>query len=340
MKILITCPPMLGQISKFKSLFSEKGIDICCPEVVQTLSVDALKRELPNCDGWIIGDDPANKEVFEAGQRGRLKAAVKWGVGVDNVDFAAAEALGILTAHTPYMFGSEVADIAMGYVTGLARQTYLIDRKVRQGEWVKPAGISLEGKTVALVGFGDIGQQTAKRLLAAEMRVIVYDPFVQSIKGLTVERAVWPNQLHEADFIVLTCALTKENFHMINRNIFDLVKKGVRLINVARGPLIDESALVESLSSGLVGAVALDVFEHEPLHHTSQLLKFEQCIFGAHNASNTIEAVLRTSYRSIELLFNFLVIYLACHRLFSLLELAAGLGQRCAINFEMLDITL
>ncbi|NJO52768.1 MAG: phosphoglycerate dehydrogenase [Leptolyngbyaceae cyanobacterium RM2_2_4] len=298
MKVLITCPPMLGRMAEFQLLFVEKGIEVCCPNVTQTLSIEELKTLLPQYDGWIIGDDPANAEVFQAGQAGQLKAAVKWGVGVDNVDLAAAEALGIFVTNTPRMFGAEVADIAMGYVIGLARQTYAIDRAVRRGDWIKSAGISLAAKTTALVGFGDIGRQTAKRLLAADMRVVAYDPQFQPDKNLAaVEAASWPQRLSEADFIVFTCALTPENRHMLNQQTLAAAKPGVRVVNVARGPLIDESALVAALKSGQVHSAALDVFEVEPLPTDSPLRQFEQCILGTHNASNTVDAVRRASHQ-------------------------------------------
>ncbi|MGD1853756.1 MAG: phosphoglycerate dehydrogenase [Leptolyngbyaceae cyanobacterium] len=294
-------------MDEFKPLFAAKGIEIYCPQVVQTLSVDELKILVPKFDGWIIGDDPANEEVFKAGRAGNLKAAVKWGVGVDNVDFAAAKALDVPVSNTPRMFGAEVADIAMGYVIALARQTFKIDRAVREGQWLKPAGISLAAKTVALIGFGDIGRNTAKRLLAADMKVITYDPYYQPVKELeTVGVATWPERLDEADFIIVTCALTDENRHMVNSNILARTKAGVRIINVARGPLIDEVALIEHLRSGQVHSVALDVFEDEPLPVTSELRNFENCIFGTHNSSNTVDAVRRASDKAIELLFGFL----------------------------------
>lgn len=306
-QVLITCPPMLRLIEEFKPLFTAKAIKIYCPDVVQTLSVEELKSLVPQYDGWIIGDDPANREVFTAGKAGKLKAAVKWGVGVDNVDFIAAKELGIPITNTPQMFGAEVADIAMGYVIALARQTFMIDRGVREGQWLKPSGISLANKTVALIGFGDIGRNTAKRLLAADMKVIAYDPYFKVALGLeAVESALWPERLEEADFIVLTCALTPENKRMLNQEVFAKVKPGIRIVNVARGPLIDEVALNAALVSGQVHSAALDVFEVEPLPPDSPLLNYEQCIFGSHNGSNTVDAVRRASEKAISLLFDFL----------------------------------
>jgi len=298
---------MLGMIESFRYLFAERGIELSAPNVVQTMSVDELKEIVPQHDGWIIGDDPATREVFEAGKAGNLKAAVKWGIGVDNVDFDACKDLDIPIINTPDMFGREVADVAMGYVIALARETFEIDRAVRKGEWIKPRGISLSGKTAALVGFGDIGQSTAKRLLAADMNVIAYDPFADNNPNLPeVKRAVWPNRIEEADFIIVTCSLTKSSYHMVNPDVFKQAKDGVRVVNVGRGPVIDETSLEDALKSGKVYSAALDVFEVEPLPMGSYLRSHPHCIFGSHNASNTADAVERTSHIAIEKLFNFL----------------------------------
>jgi D-3-phosphoglycerate dehydrogenase / 2-oxoglutarate reductase len=307
MKILVTCPPMLGMIDSFRHIFEEKGIELSAPNVVQTLSVEELKEIVPQHDGWIIGDDPATREVFEAGKAGNLKAAVKWGIGVDNVDFDACKDLNIPIINTPDMFGREVADIAVGYVIALARETFEIDRAVRDSKWIKPRGISLSGKKVALIGFGDIGQSTAKRLLALDMNVIAYDPFADSNPSLVeVEREIWPNRIEEADFIVITCSLTKSSYHMINGEVFKKAKDGVRVVNVGRGPIIDEASLEDALKSGEVYSAALDVFEVEPLPMNSYLRTHPHCVFGSHNASNTADAVERTSHIAIDKLFNFL----------------------------------
>jgi D-3-phosphoglycerate dehydrogenase / 2-oxoglutarate reductase len=307
MKILVTCPPMLGMIDSFRHIFEENGIELITPNVVQTLSIEELKEIVPQYDGWIIGDDPATREVFEAGRRGKLRAAVKWGIGVDNVDFDACKDLDIPIINTPDMFGKEVADIAVGYVIALARETFEIDKAVRGGEWIKPRGVSLSGKKVALVGFGDIGQSTAKRLLALDMNIIAYDPFADGNPSLPeVEREVWPNRIKEADFIVVTCSLTKSSYHMVNADVFKQVKDGVRVVNVGRGPIIDEASLISALKSGRVYSTALDVFEVEPLPMDSYLRTHPHCVFGSHNASNTADAVERTSHIAIDILFNFL----------------------------------
>lgn len=307
MKVLVTCPPMLGMIDEFIPIAAARGVELVPATVTQVLSQDELCALLPEFDGWIIGDDPATRRVFEAGKAGRLKAAVKWGIGVDNVDFAACKDLGIPIINTPNMFGGEVADVAVGYMIGLARQLFLTDRGIRAGGWPKPAGISLAGKRVALVGFGDIGRSVARRLLAFDMGVVAYDPGVEGDGGLPgVERAAWPERIGEADFIVFTCALTAGNRHMLDAKVLAGAKSGANVVNVARGPLIDEQALVAALQSGQVGAAALDVFEEEPLPGDSPLRDMPQCIFGSHNGSNTKDAVRRASHEAMDKLFRFL----------------------------------
>lgn len=308
MKILVTCPPMLKQIEQFRSIFEDKNIELVTPNVVQTLSEEELIELLPQMDGWIIGDDPATERVFVAGKNGNLKAAVKWGVGVDNVDFDACKKLGIPIINTPNMFGAEVAGIAVNYVIGLARETYLIDRGVRNGEWLKPAGISLSGRTVALIGFGDIGKATAHRLYAFNLKINVYDPFAERSEEdkKRYQFLDYPEKLGDADFVVCTCALTPKTKHMINAETIAKMKEGVRIVNVSRGPIIDENALLEGLKSGKIHSAGLDVFETEPLPMNSELRNFEKCIFGTHNGSNTIDGVIRASHEAIDKLFGFL----------------------------------
>ncbi|WP_353570997.1 phosphoglycerate dehydrogenase [Candidatus Albibeggiatoa sp. nov. BB20] len=308
MKVLVTCPPMLGLIDEFIPIAAKQNIELVPAKVTQILSEAELIKLLPQYDGWIIGDDPATRQVFEAGKVGNLKAAVKWGIGVDNVDFVACQDLDIPITNTPNMFGAEVADVALTYVISLARDLFTIDREIRQhGTWPKPAGMSLQDKKAGLVGFGDIGQNLAKRLIACGMQVVAYDPCVngnQNIQG--VERINWPQQVEAMDFLIFTCSLNDKNYHMLNAEILAKCKTGIFVINVARGGLVDEAALIQALQSGQVAAAALDVFEQEPLPKDSPLRQMPQCIFGSHNGSNTKDAVRRASLEAMTKLFEFL----------------------------------
>jgi len=308
MRVLITCPPMIKRIDEFRSIFEDKGVEIHIPNIVQTLSEDELIEILPKFDAWIIGDDPATERVFEAGKAGNLKAAVKWGVGVDNVNFKACEKLSIPIINTPQMFGAEVANIAVGYVIGLARELFLIDQEVKKGNWIKPAGLSIKDKKVGVIGFGDIGRHTAKYLKGLDMDVFVYDPFAN--KTEEEERLYtfteYPNQIGELDFLVATCALTPATKNMVNRTIFQQMKPGIRIVNVSRGGIINEKDLMDAMDVNIVYSAALDVFEIEPLTADNPLRKYERCVFGTHNGSNTVEGVRRASHKAIEHLFNFL----------------------------------
>lgn len=299
-KIIVTCPPMLGLFDEFQGKFLEHDLEGVPAEVTQTMSEDELINILPDYDGWIIGDDPASARVINS-VSATLKAAVKWGVGIDNIDFEAFKEAGIPITNTPGVFGNEVADIAIAYIIGLARETYLIDREIRGNfAWPKPSGISPINRTTAVVGFGDIGRQTAKRLLACGSRVIAYDPMLTDDLPQDVESASWPERLNEADFLVFTAPLNSATRGMFNADLLPQLKQGVRVVNVGRGPIVEEQALLQGLESGIVHSAALDVFEVEPLPAESKLREFDQCIFGSHNASNSADAVRRVSFLAIE----------------------------------------
>jgi D-3-phosphoglycerate dehydrogenase / 2-oxoglutarate reductase len=305
-RVVITCPPMIRSIDAVRHRFEEKNVEIYIPSFQQTLSVPELIALVPDFDGWIIGDDPATKDVFAAGKRGKLRAAVKWGVGIDNVDREGAAELGFKVANTPGMFGTEVADIALGYVIALARRTFAIDRGVREGQWPKPVGVSLAGKSAAIVGFGDIGRQLAKRLAACDVEVVVYDPYVSATQVHPHKLLTWASGIGSVDFIILTCSLNESTRNIICSQSLALVKRGILLVNVSRGGLVSEADLVNALQSQIVGGAALEVFETEPLPSASALRSMDNVIFGSHNASNTREAVIRTSRRAIDLLFEML----------------------------------
>ena len=295
---------MLGIIDEFYDYADELGLKIKAAKVSQTLTIKELVEIVPKYDGWIIGDDPACREVLEAGKEGKLAAAVKWGIGVDNVDFNAFNDLEIPIENTPGMFGNEVADIALAYLIALSRHILEIDKSVRQGKWIKPIGISLKNKVVGLVGFGNVGQSTAKRLIACEMKVIAYDPFYSGKidYGEQLEFKQWPNSLDKCDFLILNCALTKSSYHLVNSESIKLMKKGVSIINVARGQIIEENSIIKNLENGHIKSVALDVFENEPLALSSPLIENKNTILGSHNASNTYEAVIKTSHKALNLM--------------------------------------
>ncbi|MDP2856763.1 MAG: NAD(P)-dependent oxidoreductase [Bacillota bacterium] len=307
MRVLVTCPPMLGMLEEFVGFARERGLELVGAEVVQVLTEDALQHTIGEYDGWVAGDDAITRKVLSAGRAGRLRGIVKWGIGVDNVDFSACRDLDIHVCNTPQMFGGEVADVALAYLIGLTRGLFFIDRHVRSGSWPKPPGDSIAGKKVGLVGLGDIGSKLARRLSASELLITGYDPNVEGDLGIGgLARARWPESVPEMDFLVFTCSLNADNRHMLNEKVLEVAKWGVFVVNVARGGLIDETALIRALQTGQVRGAALDVFETEPLPLSSPLLAMQQCILGSHNASNTHEGVRRASEAALTRLAGFL----------------------------------
>jgi D-3-phosphoglycerate dehydrogenase len=292
---------MQNCIDEFLPALNEHQLDVVMPEVVQQPTEDELIEIIGDFDGMIAGDDPLTARVLAHAKRMRIIS--KWGVGIDGIDIDAARERGIAVLNTPGVFGGEVADVALGYVVMLARQLHQIDESVRAGGWLKHEGRSLADKVLGVAGFGSIGQAVGARGLGFGMRVVAYDITDDTriaASEMGIEMLGLEELFQQSDFLVLCSPLTPETRHMVNERTLALMRPGSFLVNVARGPLVDEAALVRALDSGHLAAAALDVFEEEPLAANSGLRRFEQCVFGSDNASNTREGVLRASAKAVE----------------------------------------
>jgi len=323
MKILVTCPPMINKINNYTELFEKYNMNIFCPKFKQVLTEKQLLKLVPQYDGWIIGDDEVTYTILKKGTDGNLKALVKWGVGTDNIDFEACKKLNLPITNIPNAFGEEVSDIAIGYLISLSRQIHNIDNGTKNGKWLKPCGQSLYGKKVCLIGFGDIGRCTARKLLAFNLNVYVSDPgFKQNINNeiiclynskLKINKNLYNIKLKSldecvsnCDYIIITCALNKSTKYLVNKELILKTKKGVKIINVSRGSVVNENDLIELLENNFIDSVGLDVFENEPISINNKLLKFNKCIYGSHNSSNTIEAVNNTSLKAINYIYKYI----------------------------------
>ena len=304
-RVLVTCTPMLKSLDECRERFEAENLDVVAPDVGQQLSEAELIEMIADFDGVITGDDPFTERVLQTGRQGRLRAVVKWGIGLDAIDLEAAKKLGVFVSNTPGTFNDEVADAALTYIMLLARGTHKMNIGVRRGEWPKEPGVSLRGKIAGIIGVGNIGSALARRLHVLGMEVLGYDPYPinDAVKKDTGLRQVELDELFaSSDCITLCCGLTPENHHILNTEAFAKMKDGVWIVNVGRGPLIDENALIDALEDGKVGGAGLDVFESEPVDPEHPLLSYEQVIAGSHNASNTKEAVSRVNQISIDIL--------------------------------------
>lgn len=305
LRALVTCRQMQDVMDRFAPQFDERGIEVVQPTVVQQPSEAELIEIIGDFDGMIAGDDPLTAAVLAHADR--MKIISKWGVGTDGIDKAAAAERGIKVTNTPNVFGDEVADVAMGFVTMLARQLHRIDASVREGGWLKVRGQSLTGLTLGIVGFGSIGQAVGRRGLGFGMEVLAYDVTDASRAAagqMGVGYVALDTLLGASDYVVLCAPLTPATRHIINAQTLAQMRDGARLVNVSRGPLVDEVALIEALRSGKLAAAGLDVFEDEPLPASSPLREFPDCVFGSHNGSNTLEGVLRASALAVDNLFE------------------------------------
>lgn len=305
LKVLVTCRQMQDVMPEFSPRFDDHGIEVMQPEIVQRPTEAELITIIGQFDGMIAGDDPLTAEVLAHADR--LRIISKWGVGTDGIDKSAAAARGIRVTNTPNVFGEEVADVAMGFVTVLARQLHRIDASVRDGGWLKVRGETLVEKSIGIIGFGSIGQAVGRRALGFGMTVLAYDVTDSSraaAEGMGVAYSSLDDVLAAADYVVLCAPLNDATRHIIDAAALAKMRRGARLVNVSRGPLVDEASLVEALRSGHISAVGLDVFEEEPLPVASPLREFPECIFGSHNGSNTIEGVLRASALAVDNLFE------------------------------------
>ena len=223
----------------------------------------------------------------------RLKVIGRAGVGVDNVDLAAASKRGIVVANAPQSTVVSAAEHTLGLLLALTRQIPQAHGALKEGRWERSrfAGLELADKTLGLIGFGRIGQQVARRARGFEMRVRAFDPYVapERFRELGVERAESLEDLvGGADFVSLHSTLTPDTRELIGRELIACMKDGVRIVNVARGELVDEAALVEGLENGKVAGAALDVFAEEP--YSGALLALPNVVVTPHLAASTQEA--------------------------------------------------
>ena len=292
MKILVTDP------------IAERGLELLRSEgwtleQVSPKHADGIRLALADATAWILrSGTQVTAELLEAAPQ--LKVIGRAGVGVDNIDLDAATRRGVLVLNTPGGNAVSVAEHAFALLLALARRVPLANESTRAGEWRKSefSGYELKGKTLGLVGLGRIGQEVARRALAFEMSVVAHDPFVAAplARDLGVELIPLEALLARADFVSLHATLTPETEKLLNRERLARCKRGVRVVNTARGELIDEAALAEAIQSGQVAGAALDVFAHEP-PHDSPLLKLPDVIATPHIAGSTAEAQEEVGWR-------------------------------------------
>ncbi|XP_072967742.1 D-3-phosphoglycerate dehydrogenase 1, chloroplastic-like [Typha angustifolia] len=258
------------------------------------LSPEELCSKISLCDALIVrSGTKVTREVFEAA-KGRLKVVGRAGVGIDNVDLQAATESGCIVVNAPTANTVAAAEHGIALLAGMARKVAQADASMKAGKWQrnKYVGVSLVGKTLAVMGFGKVGSEVARRAKGLGMHVIAHDPYAPAdrARAIGVELVSFDEALSTADFISLHMPLTPSTAKLFNDETLAKVKKGVRIINVARGGVIDEDALVRALDNGTVAQAALDVFTEEPPPKESKLVQHENVTVTPHLGASTMEA--------------------------------------------------
>lgn len=258
------------------------------------LSPEELCTKISLCDALIVRSaTKVTREVFES-SGGRLKVVGRAGVGIDNVDLAAATEHGCLVVNAPTANTIAAAEHAIALIASMSRNIAQANASVKAGKWErnKYVGVSLVGKTLAIMGFGKVGTEVARRAKGLFMHVIAHDPYAPAdrARAVGVELVSYEEALATADFISLHMPLTPTTSKMFNDDAFSKMKKGVRIVNVARGGVIDEDALIRALDSGIVAQAALDVFPIEPPPPDNKLVQREEVTATCHLGASTTEA--------------------------------------------------
>ncbi len=299
--VLMSAPYMIPSLGRFRPVFEHYGLELIVAQVQERLEEEDLLKHAGNFDGAVCGDDRFSERVLLDCQP-RLKVISKWGTGIDSIDRDAAQRLGVQVRNTPNAFTLPVADSVLGYMLAFARRLYWMDQDVKAGKWHKVMCRSLSECTLGVVGVGNVGKAVLRRARAFGMKllgndIVPIDPDFVLENG--VEMTSLPDLLARSDFVSLNCDLNPTSYHLINAATLKMMKKDAILINMARGPVVEEPFLVAALQEGRIGGAALDVFEGEPLSPDSPLCRMDNVLLAPHNGNSSPAAWERVHWNTI-----------------------------------------
>ena len=304
--ILFTAPYMIPFVDRFKPIFDQYDIELIVPDVQERMEEDELLKYAGKFDGAICGDDRYTARVIEACAP-RLKVISKWGTGIDSIDAEACSRHSIKIGRTPNAFTTPVADTVLGYMLAFARRYPWMDREMKTGKWEKIPGKALSECTLGVIGVGAIGKAVTRRARAFGMKVYGNDIIEIDHVFVTetgIEMTSLEYLLKNSDFVSIHCELNPTSHHLMNSDTFSLMKPSTVLINTARGPIVNEKALIEALQSKRLAGAALDVFEHEPLPVDSPLMEMDNVLLAPHNSNSSPAAWERVHWNTIKNLLD------------------------------------
>lgn len=306
-RVLVSAPYFLPEIERFRDYFAENGLEPVIVPVEERLEEDQLLSFVGDVDAVLCGDDRFTARVMDAAPR--LKVIAKWGTGIDSIDFVAAAERGIRVCRTPNAFTHPVADTVLGYILCFARNLPFMDKAMKRGEWKKIPGRAMNESTIGVIGVGAIGVAVLERAAPFGAKLLGYDVRKiddEIISSTGVRMTGLEDLLAQSDYVSINCDLTDTSFHLLNDDAFALMQRHAVVVNAARGPVIDEKALVRALEAGSIGGAAMDVFEDEPLPPTSPLRQMENVLIAPHNSNSSRTAWERVHYSTLDQLVGVL----------------------------------
>ncbi len=289
-KVLVTAPYMQPAINDYMDVFESNEIEVILPPVKERLSEKELLELMTDIDGVISGDDEFTAKVLRSAPK--LKVISKWGTGIDSIDQDVAKELGIAVRNTINAFTEPVADQVLGYMLCFARKIPWINDDMHSGAWAKLECFSLLNHTLGVIGVGNTGKASIKRAMGFKMKLLGCDIVEMPAEFLAETGIKMVDQetlLRESDFVSLNCDLNPTSYHIMGPDEFRLMKPTAYFINTARGPLVDEPALIAALQNRQITGAALDVFEDEPLPKNSSLRSMTNVLLSPHNANSSPE---------------------------------------------------
>ncbi len=300
--VLVSAPYMLPELERFRPVLESYDLELNVPEVHERLSEDEILAYAGEFDGTICGDDRYSRRVIEACAP-RLKVISKWGTGIDSIDQTAAADLGVMVGNTPNAFTVPVSESVIGYMLAFARQQPWLDRAMKAGDWKKIKGKTLSESTLGVIGVGNVGKAVLRRAHGFGMELLGND-IIEIEPDFLLEYHVQMTGLEDllsrSDFISVNCTLNPTSYHLIDAERLALCKPNAVLINTARGPIVEQGALIEALQNGKLRGAALDVFEDEPLPEDSPLLSMDQVLLAPHNSNSSPRFWERVHWNTIK----------------------------------------
>lgn len=289
-KVLITSRSF-GQVSaEPETILKESGFEPLFYN--QGFEEEAFRRRIADCDALIIGSHPLSEQALIGAPR--LKIICKHGTGLDNIDLDLTSRYGITVTNVPAVNSNAVADLAFSLMLNAARRTAFAARQVKEGVWTRVVGVDVYGKSLAIIGFGEIGRCMARRGAGFDMDILVYDPALDKLPEEFTEAAAlvsFEEALAKADFLSLHVPLNENTRHLIGAREIDRMKRSSILINTARGGIVDEAALVGALKDGRIAGAAVDVLEEEPPSRSNPILSFDNVEVTPHIGMYSFEAI-------------------------------------------------